>query len=268
MRRLVLILSLLCLPLSAVRAHDNIQSYNFGVVPQQLSSKLIKNWLPLLKYLSEESGIQLHFATAKDIPAFENNLFNNFYDFAYMNPYHYITYHKSNNYQAIAKEKNKKIRGIIVTRKNSDYKNLQSLAAATIAFPSANAFAATLVTQSALYRNKISFKETYVGSHDSVYYHVALGDFPAGGGVLRTFNALKPTIRSKLTILYTTKGYTPHAFAAHPRVPQQVVLKVQQALVKLATTAAGKKILQDLKLNPVEKATDSDWNDIKQLNLN
>ena len=67
----------------------------FGVVPQQSATKLAKQWVPLLNYLSEKTGHTIHFATAKDIPTFEQRCANGEYDLAYMNPYHYVVFHES-----------------------------------------------------------------------------------------------------------------------------------------------------------------------------
>jgi len=249
---------------STVFANEN---YNFGIVPQQVTSKLVKNWLPLLQHISKNTGLILNFATGNNIPAFEKNLKNELYDFAYMNPYHYVTYEKLSHYHAFAKEANKEIKGILVTKKSNSIKKLTSLSFKTIAFPSPKAFAATLITQAELTKKNINFFPTYVGSHDSVYYHVILGNNLAGGGVHRTLEALKPEIRNQLTIIHTTNGYTPHAFAAHSRVPKKIVDKVRMALEQLSLTNEGNLLLKKLNFNKLQSANDSDWNDVRRLNL-
>jgi len=241
------------------------ESYNFAIVPQQVTSKLIKNWQPLLHYLSIKTGVKLNFATGSNIPAFERNLENEVYDFAYMNPYHYVKYNQLSHYNAFAKEANKKIKGIIVTKKNNSINNLLSFE--KIAFPSPNAFAATLITQAELTKKNIKVMPIYVGSHDSVYYHVIHGDYPAGGGVHRTLNALQPEIRKQLKIIYTTNGYTPHAFTAHSRIPKIIVEKVKVALEQLSFSNEGRLLLNKLNFKKLQSAHDSDWNDARRLNL-
>jgi len=63
-------------------------------------------------------------------------------------------------------------------------------------------------------KSGIDIHNKYVSSHDSVYQTVARGIYPAGGGVIRTLKNIRPEIRQQLRVLWTTQGYTPHAFAA------------------------------------------------------
>ncbi len=241
--------------------------YTFGVVPQQTIRKVAQSWLPLTQYLERTTGYSIRFATAKNIPAFEKQLSEGGYDFAYMNPYHYTIYSRSSGYQAFAKARDKKIKGIFVVRKDSDIKSLSDLNTKTLAFPSSLAFAASMLPQAILANQNIRFTPQYVNSHDSVYRNVAQGNYPAGGGVLRTFRAIEKSVHDKLHILHTTEGYTPHAFASHPAVATEIVTKVQQALIALENKEENTIILKKIKIKGVTKAVDSDWNDVRALNL-
>jgi len=243
------------------------QSLSFAIVPQQSASRLAKLWTPIIEELSEKSGLNISFATAPDIPAFEKRLAAGEYDIAYMNPYHYVVYNKSIGYQAAAKARDKRIKGIIVVPKNNNIKQLSDLQNRTLAFPAPAAFAASILTQADLSAQQVTFTPQYVSSHDSVYRSVAKGIYPAGGGVVRTFKNVAPEIRNQLRILWTTKGYTPHAIAAHPRVSSADLQKLQQALLTMEQYAAGKQLLESIKIKGFENAVDSDWNDIRALQL-
>ncbi|MCW8825336.1 MAG: PhnD/SsuA/transferrin family substrate-binding protein, partial [Gammaproteobacteria bacterium] len=69
-------------------------------------------------------------------------------------------------------------------------------------------------------------------------------------------------------VLWTTKGYTPHAIAAHPDVPQFVIDRTQQALINFERTVRGMAMLHNMKIEGFEAAQDSDWNDVRALNIN
>jgi len=243
------------------------ETLSFAVVPQQSASKLAKIWTPIIEQLSLNSGVNIKFTTAPDIPTFEKRLSEGQYDIAYMNPYHYIVFNQSIGYQAISKARDKKIKGIIVVAKNGLINELTDLNNSTLAFPAPAAFAATILTQATLNANNVNFKAKYVSSHDSVYLTVAKGIYPAGGGVLRTFNNIDPSIRSQLRILSTTQGYTPHAIAVHPRVIKAQQFKIQRELNALEKTKSGQILLDSINIKGFESATDSDWNDIRQLEL-
>lgn len=242
----------------------------FAVVPQQSASKLAKLWSPIIDDISLKSGVKIKFTTAPDIPTFEKRLSEGLYDIAYMNPYHYVIFNQSPGYQAIAKARDKRIKGIIVVAKESPitkFSDLNKRDNKSLAFPAPAAFAATILTQSDLKKNKVEFIPQYVSSHDSVYRTVAKGIYPAGGGVLRTFNNVDPKIKAQLRILSTTKGYTPHAIAAHPRVSKAQSSSIQKALASMEQREEGKALLNKIKIKGFEKAKDKDWNDIRKLDI-
>ena len=242
--------------------------YSFGVVPQQSAKKLAQLWSPILKEVSEKTGLTIQFRTAKDIPTFESRLREGAYDISYMNPYHYTVFSEVSEYRAIAKRRDQKIRGIIVVHKDSTVSNLSELHALRLAFPSPAAFAASILPQAALRNAKIDFSPSYVSSHDSVYMAVAKGLMPAGGGVKRTFNNVSPEIRENLKILWTTPAYTPHAIAAKSSVDLENRNKIQSALVELSTYPKGKMLLQSIKIkHGLEVASHEDWADVKQLDI-
>ncbi|MDX1697609.1 MAG: phosphate/phosphite/phosphonate ABC transporter substrate-binding protein, partial [Thiohalobacterales bacterium] len=208
------------------------RTYSFAIVPQQAPSKLLKSWGPVLRYLQEQTGHRFIFRTAPDIPTFEDRVRAGEYDFAYMNPYHFTVFNRGDEgYQAVARARDKLIRGIIVVPRNSTIESLADLEGKELAFPAPGAFAASVLPRANLTAAGIKFDAKYVSSHDSVYQSVARGLYPAGGGVERTLNATDPAVREQLRILWKTPGYTPHAIAARQDVPVDVVDAVRQALV-------------------------------------
>jgi len=244
------------------------QSYTFGIVPQQSASKLAHLWGPVLQNISEKTGIKLQFATAPNIPTFEKRLAEGVYDIAYMNPYHFTVFHESPGYEALTKARDKWIKGIIVVRKDSPIQELTELDNTALAFPAPAAFAASILTRSHLTSLGLDYTPKYVSSHDSVYRSVAKGLFPAGGGVIRTFENLAPEIRNQLRVLWTTNGYTPHAVAVHPRVDTNKAKKLQEAMLDLENTNTGKNLLRLLKIKGLIPATNADWDDVRNLNIN
>ncbi len=240
--------------------------YSFGIVPQTNGSKLSRLWSPILLYIEQRAGIKLQFATTRNINTFEKRLATGKYDFVYMNPYHYILYHEKSGYQAFAKASKKRLKGIIVVKKESPFQSLDDLSNSEMAFPS-HAFAANLVPNAVLSRSGIDITSRYVASHDSVYRNIARGRYAAGGGVMRTFKNTDPRYREKLRVLWTSEGYTPHAFAVHPRVPRKVVEKLQKVLFEMSNDPQGQKLLKRLRFKSIEEGTDAQWNDVRLLDI-
>jgi phosphonate transport system substrate-binding protein len=245
----------------------SIDYLTFGIVPQQSASRLASLWVPIFKYLEEVTKKPIHFRTAPDIPTFEKRLAAGDYDFAYMNPYHYTIFSKNPGYKAFAKARGERLKGIIVVRKDSPIKSLNELNGATLAVPAPAAFAASILTRAYLSNVGIQFTAKYVSSHDSVYRTVAKDLYTAGGGVIQTFENVAPEIRDQLHILWTSQGYTPHAFAAHPRVAEGLVKKVVIAMETMDQNATGKALLDAINFKGIEAASDSDWDDVRDLNI-
>jgi len=251
-------------PSSTFAAKQN--PYIFSIVPQQTAIKTVKIWKPILKRLEMETGYKFQLHTSKDIPTFEKGLENSLVDFSYMNPYHYTVFHEKSGYNAICKAKDKKIKGIIVVKKDSPITSVEMLKAQKLTFPSA-AFAANILPREYLTKINLPFESKYVNSHDTVYRTVAHGFTDAGGGVMRTFKNADPGVKKRLRILWTSEGYTPHAIAAHKRVPDDLVKKVQQELMALDGDMEGKIMLQRMKIKGFVSAENKDWDDVRALNL-
>jgi phosphate/phosphite/phosphonate ABC transporter binding protein len=251
--------------LAAGEARAERPTLVFGIVPQQSASRLAQEWIPLLNHLGLQTGLKLVFATAKDIPTFESCLSQGAYDIAYMNPYHYTVFHQAPGYVAFSRQAKRQLRGLIVVRKDSSIKALRDLNGLTVAFPSPAAFGASVIPRAEMKAAGIAIEPRYVVSHDSVYRAVAAGLVPAGGGVARTLAGIDPQVRDQLRVIYETKGYTPHAFAAHPRVTQSAVLAIGAAMVDVATTEPA--LLKPLGMTGFRSARDRDWDSIRALKL-
>ncbi|WP_230969148.1 PhnD/SsuA/transferrin family substrate-binding protein [Nitrogeniibacter aestuarii] len=240
---------------------------NVGVVPQQAPSDLAKAWLPILASISERTGCAFRFATAPTIPEFEKRVSQGDYDIAYMNPYHYTVFSKNPGYVAFAKEKGRKLKGLLVAAKASQINRMEDLNGMKVAFPSPAAFAATIIPIAEMKAAGVEVTPTYVSSHDSVYLNVSRGFYAGGGGIVRTLNAMSPEVRDKLKVIWESKAYAPHAFAALPGLTPAVTQAFFNGMASLSNTEAGQGMLRVLRFKGIEAATDSEWDSIRALNL-
>jgi len=261
---LIAMLLLLAIASQQVRADDEASTLTFGIVPQQSATRLATIWVPFLDRLAGATGLRIVFATAKDIPTFEDCLAQGAYDIAYMNPYHYVEFHEDPGYRAIAHQSGKRLKGIVVARRDSDIAALADLAGLDVAFPSPAAFGASVLSRAEMKMRGIDFTPHYVKSHDSVYRAVSEGLYPAGGGVARTFRSIPDDLRSTLKIVHETAAYTPHAFAVHPSVSDEIAELIAAGMTD---GAIGPDILGNLGMAGIERAVDANWNDVRSLGL-
>ena len=248
------------------RAADT-RSYSVGIVPQTAPAELARAWVPLIRLLAARAGLDLRFATPPDVPSFEARLAAGEYDFAYMNPYHYTVFAVQPGYVAFGHEKGRRIGGIVVVAKDASYRQLADLAGRGIAHPSPMAFAATLLVRAELAREGIATLPKYVGSHESVYLNVAQGLIAAGGGIPRTLESMDAPVRARLRLLWSSPLYTPHALAAHPRVPAAAVAALRAAMIGADADAAGREALRGVAFMGIQAARSGDWDDVRALGL-
>ncbi len=241
------------------------ETLTFGIVPQQSAKRLAETWGPVLKIISEKTGKNIQFATAKDIPTFEKRLKNKEYDIAYMNPYHYVVFSEQSGYRALARQKNKKIQGIVVVRKDSTIDSIHDLDGKKVAFPAPAAFAATLIPLANMQRLGIEVEPVYVLSHDSVYFNVEREFLMAGGGIVRTLNTLPESTRSHLKVLWRSEKYTPHAIATKASVSSETREIVLNALLALNDDPAYSERLKVIGFEGFEAAQNADWDDVREL---
>lgn len=244
-----------------------VRTLTVGIVPQQSASELARVWIPVLGALSERAGLSLRFATAPDIPAFEKRLAAGAYDVAYMNPYHYSVFAQKPGYVAFAKEKGRRLRGLVVVRKDSTIKDMKELAGQQIAFPAPAAFAATVLVRAEFERMGVPITPVFVKSHESVYLNVAQRQIGAGGGITRTLQTMDAPVRDELRVLWQTKDYTPHAFAAHPRVPADDLQALRAAMLTADSDPKMRSVLEGIGFKGFEVAQDAEWNDVRALGI-
>lgn len=248
----------------AIGLHLLAKEFVFGVVPQQGPLELSKKWIQITQYLSNQTGYKIIFKTENSIPLFENKLYAGEYDFAYMNPFHFIIANSKQGYVAKLRG-NEMLTGIIVSKEK--ILNPKELKGKTFLFPAPNAFAATLLTKFE-FKHKYNFdidkdaKVMYVNSHDSVYKGIArdIGDF--GGAITRTYENLKnDEDKSKLHIVYKTDSYPSHPIAFHPNMAPEDVNKIQEAFIKMPQELAS-----IFSIDAFVKTTNKEYDLIKKFN--
>ncbi len=265
---LIFVVALLLLLIPVVNAPAaEPPEYIVGIVPQQSASRLARNWTPILQYLASHTGYRFRFETAADIPTFEQRLDAGRYDFAYMNPLHYIVFHSAAGYEALLAERNRRLKGIVVVQKDSPYQQISELQDQKLAFPSPAAFAASVLPRRFLQKDGVEHEPAYVSSHDSVYLTVSQGLYVAGGGIVRTFNNLDPQVRDQLRILWKTPGVAPHPIAVHPRVPAPVAEAFREAVISMTNDHTGFALLEAAGFGAFSSADDGDYDPIRQLDI-
>jgi len=270
MKLIRLLLLLMCGMVLVVPAGAGAQQkkYTLAVVPQAQVSEIFEKWLPFLKRLSRDTGVEIDLVPYNSFQQFEADLKKGVPDFAYMNPYQAMNAKTSSGYIPLVRDKADLV-GILVAHKGSGINSVKDVNGKQVAFPAASAFAASLYMRALLTEKEhVTFTPVYAKTHGNVYRTVSLDKAAAGGGVLKTFNKEQPELKNQLTIIYETPGTASHPIAVHPRVPEALRKSVAKAILALAQDSANKEMLTNVQLpDPIEADFQRDYFPLKKLKL-
>lgn len=242
--------------------------YKVGVVPQWGTVRLFEIWQPLIVRLRQETGLNLKLEPVDSIPNFEKGFSEGAYDFAYMNPYHFVCAQRDQGYLPLVRDYEKQLKGILVASTESDIRELDDLEGQPIDFPSPNALGASLYMRALLTRQfGIEYEAKFVKTHESVYLNVISGTAAAGGGVGRTLGAQQPEVRERLRVIYETPGVAPHPIAYHPRVPAEAAERMKNAILTMSNTESGKELLAGIPMVKPGEAVPEDYKPLIDLGL-
>jgi phosphonate transport system substrate-binding protein len=174
---------------------------------------------------------------------FEARLLTGEPDFSWVNPYHALMAHNKHGYLTLVRDGKSLLSGLLTVRGDSPVNSLNQLSDANIAFPSPNAFAASLLIRAELAKKKIDINPVFVKTHSNVYRSIIGKDAVAGGGVNNTLDNEVPEVRQQLRVLFETPAYTPHPIVTHPSVTAAVRDRFLKAMLKLTQDDEGRKLL-------------------------
>ena len=219
-----------------------------SVVPQRPPAETFAVWTPLLQQLGQVSKQCFVLRVAPTIPTFEAELRSGRADCVYMNPYHAVLAQRWRGYIPLVRDGSKPLRGLLVVRKDSPIRSIRELNGQAVAFPSPNAFAATLLPRVLLARQGITIQPVFENTHSNVYRSVALGMLPAGGGINNTLRRERPELREELRVLWQTPPFPSHPFACLPSLAQARREALQAGFLTLATNPANHGLLDAIQI--------------------
>jgi len=256
---------------AALRAQEEGASYALAIVPQYSPLNVHQAWSPVLNHIRSKWGISIHLVTYDGFNGFIDDIRKGRPDLAYMAPYHLVIASREQGYVPLLRSNKQPLIGILVVPQNSAIRDIRGLAGARIAFPSPNAFAASLYLRAHLDANGIKYQPVYVKNHSNVYRLVAQnntrGGVEAGGGVNLSFAKQPDDIRQQLRVIYETPPLVAHPVCSHPRVPEKDRQIITRAILELAETPHGRSMLEAIQVSMPVVTTYNEYTPIEKLQL-
>jgi phosphonate transport system substrate-binding protein len=253
----------------------------FYLTPSNNEGDLMKSGEQMKKLIEKETGLQLEM----EAPASHEEMVAKFGEgkpcFGLLNSQSYVIA----NTKYGAKAKLRIIRygtglyyGMIVTKASSGIKSLSDLNGKTIAYTDELSTSGYLYPKKLLAKNGVKpGKNLFLNSHEEVISQVYAGKVDAGAaffsppsssGELRDARArvLKkfPDVGKEVIVLAKTDPIPNDPITFSKSISSELALKIAVAMVKIAATDEGKKLLKEMYgVEGLAHATDGDYNSLR-----
>ena len=246
MKRKGLITAAFAVTLLAVlgaRGWSESRPLSFGVIIWRSPTLTAQFWNPILRHVSERSGVPLQLKVAPTGTDHSAMVRRGELDFLYSN-HNFIKENSASGYRVFARTEGEAERGEIVVLETSPIQALADLEGQEMVFPHAAAFLGYHLPMDALLRKGIHVKSHFAGNQEG-----AMGQLKAGRAVAAGVNAevMKAFARREniaYRVLWSSEKYLTLALSALPSVPPGKVKAVREAFLQMANDPVGGKVLE------------------------
>jgi phosphonate transport system substrate-binding protein len=216
--------------------------YPFGVLNQHSVSLTAEYWNPILRYVSQKSGVSLKLKISASANQTTDLANRNALAFVYSN--HFFTPARQKlGFHVFARANDAGIRGVIAVREDSLVRDLEQLRDRRIAFPNPYAFVGYHLPMDALTARDIRVSPVFSANQEaaiSLLRHVRIDAIGANESILESY-ARRSGLRYR--VIWRSAPYPDLALMAHGSLAPGLIARVQQAFVNMKRDPEGRKIL-------------------------
>src|SRR5215467_5037709 len=215
---------------------------SFGVIIWRSPTLTAQFWNPILRYVSERSGVPLQLKVAHTGPEHTAMVRRGEYHFLYSN-HNFIKENEESGYRVFARPQEEAQSGEIVVLKDSPIQTLADLEGKEMVFPHAAAFLGYHLPMDALLRKGIHVKPHFAGNQEGAMGQLKAGRAVAAGVNAAVMRAFAQRENVAYRTLWSSDKYVNIALSALPSVPADTVKAVRDAFLKMADDPEGLKVL-------------------------
>jgi len=269
----VLILCLICVFTDiAVQASDVL---TMGVFPRRNSVVTVKMFTPLSRHLSEQLGVTVKLETAKNFPAFWENVMSKRYDIVHYNQLHYLLSNGSVGYEVFAKNEEfgqSSLQSSLIVRKDSGFTSIADLKGKRIIFGGGKlAMVAFVGVKLMLMENglKESDYQTIIAKNPPNSSLAVFFKKAEAGGVgdiaLSVPSVTKRVNANEMKYLASGHRQAHIPWAYSPNLKDDLKDKIKHTFINLSDHPEGKKILTKAAISNILSAEDKEYDDSRNI---
>lgn len=215
----------------------------FGVLNQRSVTLTAQYWNPILRYVSEQSGVPLELRMGKTAP--ETTAMTVRGDFAFIFTNHLFTPERDRlGYRVIARPNTPDIQCFIIVREDSPITQLSELDKRTVVFPSKDAFVGYWVPMDALLKFKIKVKAVFGGNQEGAISQLQMGSVDAAAVNAMVLINYAQRENFHYRVLWKSQAYHDMPIMVKPSVPKATVEAVRKALLNMKTNPKGLQYIE------------------------
>jgi phosphonate transport system substrate-binding protein len=215
---------------------------SFGVIIWRSPTLTAQFWNPILRYVSERSGVPLQLKVAHTGPEHTAMVRRGEYHFLYSN-HNFIKENEESGYRVFARSRDDVGTGEIVVLKDSPIRSLADLEGKEVVFPHLAAFYGYHLPMDGLLRKGIQVKPHFAGNQEGAMGQLKAGRAVAAGVNAAVMRAFAQRENVAYRTLWSSDKYVSLALSALPSVPADSVKAVRDAFLKMADDPEGLKVL-------------------------
>lgn len=203
-----------------------------GILNQQTPTKTAERWNPILRYLSDVSGIPLQMRMGSTVAETNAMMGRGEFDLVFTN--HNFRKEYDGVYRVLAKWQEKPIYGVIAVRADAAAKSLKDLQGKRVAFPSKTAFVAYAVPMAALKAARVDVEPVFSAHQEGALAQLKARQVDAAAVNSRFLTQYAAQQGLQYREIFTSQGFSDLPMAVHPRVAAQQAEALRRAMLGMA----------------------------------
>ncbi len=252
---------------SVFAADQGKREYVMGVFPHLPPRELEEVFAPMAKDLGAEIGRRIILASSTTYERFADNLQQQKFDIAFVQPFDYVRAADALGYRPLA-TRTEKLSAIVVVKPDSPVTSLSDLKGKRIAIPPESAAVSVLLINHLRSSGLVPGRDVTLShhrSHVSCLQKVMIGEAEACGTAAPALRFFQNKMHVELKVIARTREIPHTLFAVHPRVPEDVRQRLRARIVGWGETDEGKEILGRGELTPFVVTRDADYDVVREL---
>ncbi|TXG77067.1 MAG: phosphate/phosphite/phosphonate ABC transporter substrate-binding protein [Rhodocyclaceae bacterium] len=217
-------------------------TYRFSPVNQWDINKTASYWNPIIKYVSDKSGVKLELKigrTSADTTAY---VLAQEVEFVFSN-HLFSPAREQLGWKVFGRRWTPPLSGQIAVPADSPITRLEELKGQEVVFAGPEAFIGYKITYGQLVSKNIDVKAVFAGNQNAAFAQMFAGKAKAGGSNSALIDGYSIREGKQFRVLWTSEGYHDLALMASSKVPEKDVKAVASAFIGMHRDPVGKAIL-------------------------